>query len=58
MMHWQEYESLLCDKCLSIVNETNQISQADLCPNCKASLNIREDEEFMAHLRRCGIKVD
>jgi hypothetical protein len=28
-MNWQQYESLLCDDCLSILNETNQIAQTE-----------------------------
>ena len=57
-MSMEEFESLLCEKCLAIWNEKNQIGVDDLCADCRATLNIREDEELMKLLRGCGIKVD
>ena len=54
----QEFESLLCDECLVIFNENNEISPDQMCDTCRSTIVIRDNPHAMKALRDAKIKLE
>jgi hypothetical protein len=53
----EEFEYLLCDDCLAIWNDKNEIARDEMCADCRATFAIRDNPSAMKALKDAKVKL-